>query len=386
MSGVEIRTSEEAMILDSVDKFLERDVRPVARELEASDTYPRAIVDRMIELGLFGATISTEYGGLGLSATTYASIVERISAVWMSVSGIFNSHLIMAAAVQRFGTERQKKHYLPRFASGELRGGIGLTEPDCGTDLQGIRTQAVGEDDHYVVNGAKTWITNSAEGGILAVLVKTDPRAEPAHRGMSLLLIEKGPGFNVVRKLDKLGYKGIDTAELLFEDCKVSRDNLVGEEEGRGLQQILSGLELGRINIAARGVGIARACLDESIAYAQVRKSFGKPICEHQAIQLKLANMATRVEAARLLTESAAQAYDSGGRCDMEAGMAKLYASEAAISNSVDAMRIHGAYGYSREFNIERYYRDAPLLAIGEGTNELQQIIISKQLVARNKV
>ena len=386
MSGVEMRTSEEAMMLDSVDRFLERDVRPVARELEASDTYPQSIVDRMIELGLFGATISTEYGGLGLSATTYASIVERISAVWMSVSGLFNSHLIMAAAVQRFGTERQKNHYLPRFASGELRGGIGLTEPDCGTDLQGIRTQAVGEDDHYVVNGAKTWITNSAEGGILAVLVKTDPRAEPAHRGMSLLLIEKGPGFTVVRKLDKLGYKGIDTAELLFEDCKVSRDNLVGEEEGRGLQQILSGLELGRINIAARGVGLARACLEESIAYAQVRKSFGKPICEHQAIQLKLADMATRVEAARLLTESAAQAYDSGERCDMEAGMAKLYASEAAISNSVDAMRIHGAYGYSREFNIERYYRDAPLLAIGEGTNELQRIIISKQLVARNKV
>ena len=386
MSGVEMRSSEETMILDSVDKFLERDVRPVARELEASDTYPEAIVDRMIELGLFGATISTEYGGLGLSATTYASIIERISAVWMSVSGIFNSHLIMAAAVQRFGTTRQKKYYLPKFASGELRGGIGLTEPDCGTDLQGIRTQAVGEDDHYVVNGVKTWITNSAEGGILAVLVKTDPRAEPAHRGMSLLLIEKGPGFNVVRKLDKLGYKGIDTAELLFENCKVSRENLIGEEEGRGLQQILSGLELGRINIAARGVGIARACLEESIAYAQVRKSFGKPICEHQAIQLKLADMATRVEAARLLTESAAQAYDSGERCDMEAGMAKLHASEAAISNSVDAMRIHGAYGYSREFNIERYYRDAPLLAIGEGTNELQRIIISKQLVARNKV
>ena len=386
MSGVEMRSSEETMILDSVDKFLERDVRPVARELEASDTYPQTIVDRMIELGLFGATISTEYGGLGLSATTYASIIERISAVWMSVSGIFNSHLIMAAAVQRFGTERQKKYYLPKFASGELRGGIGLTEPDCGTDLQGIRTQAVGEDDHYVVNGVKTWITNSAEGGILAVLVKTDPRAEPAHRGMSLLLIEKGPGFNVVRKLDKLGYKGIDTAELLFEDCKVSRENLVGEEEGRGLQQILSGLELGRINIAARGVGIARACLEESIAYAQVRKSFGKPICEHQAIQLKLADMATRVEAARLLTESAAEAYDSGGRCDMEAGMAKLHASEAAISNSVDAMRIHGAYGYSTEFNVERLYRDAPLMAIGEGTNELQRILIARQLVARNPI
>ena len=379
-------TSEEAMILDSVDRFLERDVRPVARELEASDTYPQSIVDRMVELGLFGATIAPEYGGLGLSASTYATIIERICTVWMSVSGIINSHLIMAAAVQRFGTDEQKQSYLPRFASGELRGGIALTEPDCGTDLQAIRTRAVRGADDYVVNGAKTWISNSAEGGILAVLVKTDPKAEPAHRGMSLILIEKGPGFSVVRKLDKLGYRGIDTAELVFEDCRVPRTSLIGAQEGRGLQQILAGLELGRINIAARGVGIARACLDESIAYAQLRRSFGKPICEHQAIQMKLADMATRVEAARLLTESAAQAYDSGERCDMEAGMAKLHASEAAISNSVDAMRIHGAYGYSREFNIERYYRDAPLLAIGEGTNELQRIIISRQLIERNKV
>ena len=379
-------SSEELMILDSVDRFLERDVRPVARELESSDTYPQSIVDRMIELGLFGATIAPEYGGLGLSASTYATIIERICTVWMSVSGIVNSHLIMAAAVQRFGTEEQKQIYLPRFASGELRGGIALTEPDCGTDLQAIRTHAVRDADDYLVNGAKTWISNSAEGGILAVLVKTDTKAEPAHRGMSLLLIEKGPGLEVVRKLDKLGYKGIDTAELVFEDCRVPCTNLIGEQEGRGLQQILAGLELGRINIAARGVGIARACLDESIAYAQLRKSFGKPICEHQAIQIKLADMATRVEAARLLTESAAGAYDSGERCDMEAGMAKLHASEAAISNSVDAMRIHGAYGYSREFNIERYYRDAPLLAIGEGTNELQRIIISRQLIERNKV
>ena len=379
-------SSEELMILDSVDRFLERDVRPVARELESSDTYPQSIVDRMIELGLFGATIAPEYGGLGLSASTYATIIERICTVWMSVSGIVNSHLIMAAAVQRFGTEEQKQIYLPRFASGELRGGIALTEPDCGTDLQAIRTHAVRDADDYLVNGAKTWISNSAEGGILAVLVKTDTKAEPAHRGMSLLLIEKGPGLEVVRKLDKLGYKGIDTAELVFEDCRVPCTNLIGEQEGRGLQQILAGLELGRINIAARGVGIARACLDESIAYAQLRKSFGKPICEHQAIQIKLADMATRVEAARLLTESAAGAYDSGERCDMEAGMAKLHASEAAISNSVDAMRIHGAYGYSREFNIERYYRDAPLLAIGEGPTELQRIIISRQLIERNKV
>ena len=382
MNDAAKRSSEELMILDSVDRFLERDVRPVARELESSDTYPQSIVDRMIELGLFGATIAPEYGGLGLSASTYATIIERICTVWMSVSGIVNSHLIMAAAVQRFGTEEQKQIYLPRFASGELRGGIALTEPDCGTDLQAIRTHAVRDADDYLVNGAKTWIANSAEGGILAVLVKTYPKAEPAHRGMSLLLIEKGPGLEVVRKLDKLGYKGIDTAELVFEDCRVPCTNLIGEQEGRGLQQILAGLELGRINIAARGVGIARACLDESIAYAQLRKSFGKPICEHQAIQIKLADMATRVEAARLLTESAARAYDSGERCDMEAGMAKLHASEAAISNSVDAMRIHGAYGYSREFNIERYYRDAPLMIIGEGTSEIQKLVISRALLA----
>tara|TARA_B100001971_G_scaffold4332_1_gene3489 strand:- start:778 stop:1935 length:1158 start_codon:yes stop_codon:yes gene_type:complete len=377
---------DDALILDSIDRFLERDVRPVVRDLEANDVYPQKIVDRLVELGLFGATIAPEYGGLGLSAGTYAKIIERISAVWMSVSGFFNSHLIMATAVQRFGRDEQKQQFLRRFASGELRGGIALTEPDCGTDLQAIRTRAVKDGDEYVVNGAKTWITNSAAGGILAVLVKTDVNTQPAHRGMSLLLIEKGPGFTVTRKLDKLGYRGIDTAELIFEDCRVPATNLIGESEGRGLQQILAGLELGRINIAARGVGVARACLEESLAYAQQRQSFGKPIGEHQSIQIKLADMATRVESARLLTESAARAFDTGERCDMEAGMAKLAASEAAVSNSLEAMRIHGAYGYSKEFNIERYYRDAPLLAIGEGTNELQKIIIAKQLIERNRV
>jgi len=381
-----IPNPDDALILDSIDRFLERDVRPVVRELEANDVYPQKIVDRLVELGLFGATIAPEYGGLGLSAGVYAKIVERISAVWMSVSGFFNSHLIMAAAVQRFGRDEQKQQFLRRFASGELRGGIALTEPDCGTDLQAIRTRAVKDGEEYVVNGAKTWITNSAAGGILAVLVKTDVNAQPAHRGMSLLLIEKGPGFTVTRKLDKLGYRGIDTAELVFEDCRVPATNLIGESEGRGLQQILAGLELGRINIAARGVGIARACLEESLAYAQQRQSFGKPIGEHQSIQIRLADMATRVESARLLTESAARAFDTGDRCDLEAGMAKLAASEAAVSNSLDAMRIHGAYGYSKEFNIERYYRDAPLLAIGEGTNELQKIIIAKQLIERNKL
>jgi len=375
---------QESLILQSVDRFLERDVRPVVHALEAADTYPAAIVEKLKTFGLFGATIAPEFGGLGLPAVTYARIVERMSAVWMSVPGLFNSHLIMAAAVQRFGTAEQKRRYLPRFASGELRGGLALTEPDCGTDLQAIRTQARREGDRYIVNGAKTWITNSAEGQILAVLVKTDSRAAPAHKGMSLLLIEKGPGFKVVRKLDKLGYRGIDTAELLFEDCRVPVSNLVGTEEGRGLQQVLNGLELGRINVAARGAGLARACLEESLRYAQQRKTFGKPIAEHQAIQIKLADMATRVEAARLLTEAAARAYDAGGRCDLEAGMAKLYATEAALENSLEAMRIHGAYGYSKEFNIERYYRDAPLLAIGEGTNELQRIIIARELVKRN--
>ena len=375
---------QERLILDAVDRFLERDVRPVVHALEAADTYPIAIVEKLKTLGLFGATIAPEFGGLGLPAVTYARIVERMSAVWMSVPGFFNSHLIMAAAVEHHGTEEQKRRYLPRFASGELRGGLALTEPDCGTDLQAIRTHARREGDYYVVNGAKTWITNSAEGQILAVLVKTDPRAEPAHKGMSLLLIEKGPGFKVVRKLDKLGYRGIDTAELLFEDCRVPAANLIGRSEGRGLQQVLNGLELGRINVAARGAGLARACLEESLRYAQQRRTFGKPIAEHQAIQIKLADMATRVEAARLLVEHAARAYDAGGRCDLEAGMAKLYATEAALENSLEAMRIHGAYGYSKEFNIERYYRDAPLLAIGEGTNELQRFIIARELVKRN--
>ncbi len=374
---------DEALILDSIDQFLERDVKPVAHDLEAADEYPSEIADKMAELGLYGATISPEYGGLGLSAGTYVKIVERMSAVWMSVTGLYNAHLIMAAAVERFGTGDQKSAWLPRFATGELRGGVALTEPDCGTDLQGIRTKAVRDGDDYVIDGNKMWITNSLEGNVLAVLVKTDPKADPAHKGMSLLLTEKSAGYEG-RKLDKLGYRGIDTGELQFDGVRVPAENLIGGEEGRGLQQILAGLELGRINVAARGVGLARACLDESLAYAQNRKTFGKPICQHQAIQIKLADMATRVEASQALVERAAAAYDTGQRCDMEAGMAKLFATEAALENSLEAMRIHGAYGYSKEFNIERYYRDAPLLAIGEGTNELQRIIIARQLVERN--
>ncbi len=378
------RQDEENMILDAIDKFLETDVRPYAHDLEARDEYPSEIVEKMKALGLFGCLIAPEYGGLGLSSTTYAKIIERISVVWMSVAGIVNSHVIMSSAVQRNGTPKQKERYLPRFSTGELRGGIALTEPDCGTDLQAIRTVAKRDGNDYVVNGAKTWITNSFYGNCFALLVKTDPHAEIRHKGMSLLIAEKGPGFNVARKLPKLGYRGIDTCELYFENYRVPADRLIGGVEGRGLKQILGGLELGRINVAARGVGVAQAALNEAVSYSQTRKTFGKPICEHQAIQLKLAEMATRVEAARLLTYRAADAFDQGARCDMEAGMAKYFATEAALENATEAMRIHGAYGYSKEYNVERLYRDAPLLVIGEGTNEMQRIIIARQLIARN--
>jgi alkylation response protein AidB-like acyl-CoA dehydrogenase len=379
-------TDDERMILDAVDRFLESEVRPHVHKLEDEDIYPAEIVEKMKEMGLFGCTISAEYGGLGMSTSAYAKVIERISAVWMSVAGINNSHLIMASAVPRNGTPEQKKAWLPRFATGELRGGVGLTEPDCGTDLQAIRTTAVRDGDHYVINGAKTWITNSGYGNTIALLVKTDPKAAPKHKGMSLFIAEKGPGFTVTRKLKKLGYRGIDTCELLFENYRVPADRLIGGVEGRGLQQVLSGLELGRINVAARGAGLARAALQEAIAYSQVRKTFGKAICEHQAIQLKLGEMATRVEAARLLVESAAQAFDRGERCDMEAGMAKYFATEAAMENALESMRIHGGYGYSKEYNVERLFRDAPLLLIGEGTNEMQRIIIAKQLIERNRV
>ena len=377
---------QENIILDMLDKFLAAEVKPHVQHLEHNDIYPSEIVEHMKAMGLFGCLIAPEYGGLGLSTTTYAKIIERMSQVWMSISGIINSHLIMAMAVQRFGTAEQKSYYLPKFATGELRGGIGLTEPDCGTDLQAIRTFAKREGDEYVVNGSKMWITNSQQGNCIALLVKTDLQAEPRHKGMSLLIAEKGPGFIVSKKLEKLGYKGIDTCALNFENYRVPVSRLVGGVEGKGLQQVLGGLELGRINVAARGLGVAQAALDEAVVYAQQRKTFGKPISEHQAIQLKLGEMATRTQAARLLVYAAAQAYDKGERCDMEAGMAKYFATEAAQENSLEAMRIFGGYGYSKEYNVERLYRDSPLLLIGEGTNELQRLIIAKQLLERHRI
>ena len=357
-------------------------MKPHVAALERDDIWPEKMVEQMAKLGLFGATISPQHGGLGLSAQLYALIVARISEVWMSLTGIFNSHLMMALLVEKFGSAELKSKYLPRFASGEMRGGLALTEPNAGTDLQAILTRARRDGEHYVVNGTKTWISNGIQGACFAVLVKTDPHARPAHKGMSLLLCEKGKGFSAGRKLEKLGYKGIDSAELHFEDYRVSAANLIGEE-GRGFQQAVGGLELGRINVAARGVGVAAAALAEALKYSRQRRTFGKPICEHQAIQLKLGEMATRVEAARLLVQSAARKYDLGERCDLEAGMAKYFASEAAFENAHEAVRIHGGYGYSREFAVERLYRDAPLLCIGEGTNEMQRIIIAKQLIAR---
>ena len=375
---------QERQILDSVDRFLERHVRPFAMQLEHDDAYPQEIVDRMKEMGLFGAYIPAEYGGLGLRASTYARMIERIATVWMSVSGIINSHLIMAHIVARSGTEAQRQAFLPRFATGELRGGLALTEPDAGTDLQAIRTTARRDGDTYVVNGTKTWISNGIEGSIFALLVKTDTTADPRHKGMSMLLAEKGPGFRVGRKLEKLGYKGIDSAELVFEDYRVPADRLIGGVEGHGMACAISGLELGRINVAARGVGIAQAALDESVKYVQQRSTFGKKLHQHQAIALKLGDMATRTEAARLLTDQAARMFDRGERVDYEAGMAKLFATEAALENAIEAMRIHGGYGYSKEFLVERLYRDAPLLVIGEGTNEIQRLLIAKRLVERN--
>ena len=381
-----IDPADEAALLDAVDRWLARDVRPVVKAFDHADEWPADIVAQMAELGLFGATVGQAWGGLGLPASTYAKLVMKISAVWMSITGIFNSHLMLALAIEKFGTDAQKQTWLPRLASGEVRGGLALTEPDAGTDLQGIRMTARREGDHYVLNGTKMWISNGVHGSVFALLVKTDPAANPRHKGMSLFIADKREGFTVSRKLEKLGYHSIDTAELVFDDCRLPADQLIGGVEGQGFYQVTGGLELGRINVAARGVGIAQAALDLSVDYSKIRKTFGKPICEHQAIQLKLGEMATRAQAARLLTMDAAARFDRGERSDMEAGMAKYFASEAALENSIEAMRIHGAYGYSKEYDVERLYRDAPLTCIAEGTNEMQRMIIARQLVKRSEI
>ena len=375
-------------IVNMVRDFVRREVRPIADRYDNEDIYPHELVGPMREMGLFGITIPEEYGGMGLDYTTFAMIFEELSKGWMSVSGIIGTHHVLAHVVATGGTEEQKQRFLPRLASGEIRGGLALTEPDAGSDVQGIRTTAVKDGEEYVLNGSKMFITNAENGTAFAVLAKTDTAAEPAYRGISCFVVEKpSTGFSVGRHLDKLGYRGIESCELVFEDCRVGADNLVGEVEGRGFRQVMSALETGRINVAARAVGVAEAALDAALRYAQQRKTFGVPIAEHQAIQLMLADMATKVQAARLLTYDAAARKDAGQeRIDLEAGMAKLYASEICQQVALDAMRIHGGYGFIKDYPVERYYRDAPLMIIGEGTNEIQKLVIARRLLQKYKI
>ncbi|MBI2862540.1 MAG: acyl-CoA dehydrogenase family protein [Chloroflexi bacterium] len=375
-------SQEQKQIVATIREFVAREITPVASQLELRDEYPFAIVERLKELGLFGATIPEEYGGMGLDYLTYAMIVEEICKGWMSISGVLNTHLVMCYIILHYGTEEQKRRLLPPMCRGEKRGGLALTEPGAGSDVQAITTTAVHDGDAYVINGAKTLITNAQYGNAFALLAKTDKEAKPPYRGMSCFIVEKdGPGFTVGKHIEKLGYRGVETCEMFFANYRCRADNLVGEKEGGGFFQVMSGLETGRINIAARGVGVAQAAFEAAIKYAQQRRTFGQPIAEHQAIQLKLADMATKIEAARLLTYQAAVKKDRGERADLEAGMAKLFASEVSYEVSMEAMRIHGGYGYTTEFPVERYYRDAPLLIIGEGTNEILRLVIARNLL-----
>lgn len=371
-------------IVASIRQFVERNVIPVASQLEHRDAYPAEIVDGMQELGLFGAVVAPEYGGLGLDYSTYAMIIEELSRGWMSVVGPLGTHSVICDIISRFGTPQQRQEFLPGLASGQRRGGLALSEADAGTDVQRLRTTAIRSGDGYLINGSKMWITNARHGNTFVLAAKTDTQADPPYLGISAFIIEKGgQGFNVVRDIDKLGYKGVETCELSFNNFFVPAKNLVGGQEGEGFKHIMTGLESERINVAARAVGLARAALEDAIHYAQQRHTFGKPICEHQTIQIMLANMGTKIEAARLLVYSAAQKKDRGERCDLEAGMAKLFATESAQEIVLDALRIHGGAGYSKELRVERYYRDAPLLIVGGGTNELQRLIVARGLVEK---
>ena len=382
-------TDEQREVVSLVRQFTDEQIIPVASDLERDDIFPDQIVAGLKELGLFGFTIPEQYGGLGLDLTTYALCVIELSRGWMSVSGIINTHFIVADMIMRDGTEEQKQRFLPRMATGEMRCGFSMTEPEAGSDVQAIRTRAVRDGDDYVVNGQKMWVTNGLRSGLVALLVKTDPDAKPAHRGMSCLLVEKPPGaaqdggLTIPPQLGKLGYKGVETTELVFQDHRVPAANLLGDGEGHGFQQMMSGIEVGRVNVAARGVGVAQRAFELAIRYAQEREAFGKPIAKHQGIQFKLAEMATKIEAARLLMLSAARKKDAGERSDVEAGMAKLYASEICHEVVEDSFRIHGGYGYSKEYEIERLYRDAPLLLVGEGTSEIQKLIVARGMLAR---
>jgi alkylation response protein AidB-like acyl-CoA dehydrogenase len=373
-------TQEQRLFRDTLRDFVNREIRPVVQEWEAADRYPAEIIETMQGLGLFGLTVPEEYGGLGADMVSFALVFEEISKGWMGIAGILGSHSLSCWMIAEHGTAEQKDRFLPDLAAGRRRSGIGLTEPGAGTDLQGITTTARLDGDHYVIDGRKTWITNARHASPLPVLVKTDPATSPAHRGMSVLLVEDG--FEVLRDLPKLGYKGTESCEIVFDGVRVPAANLLGGVEGRGMQQVLSGLETGRINVAARSLGIAQAAYDEALRYAARREAFGRPIHDFQAIQLKIAEMAIKVQAARLLVYWAASRADAGDRVDMQAAMAKTFASEAAIECALTSMQVHGGYGYSKEFAVERLYRDAPLMSIGEGTNDIMRTVIAKALTS----
>ncbi|MFC5828433.1 acyl-CoA dehydrogenase family protein [Nonomuraea insulae] len=377
---------DEQAIVEMVRHFVDREVKPVAQQLDHTNTYPDKLIEQMKQLGVFGLAIPEPWGEARVSTPCYALVTEELARGWMSLAGAMGGHTVVAKLILDYGTQQQKDTYLPRMATGELRATMALTEPGGGSDLQAMRTSASRVDDGYVVNGSKTWITNARTAGLIALLCKTDPAATPAHKGMSILLVEKGPGFSLSRDLPKLGYKGVESCEIAFDDFRVPDSSLLGEREGEGFTQMMRGLEIGRIQVASRALGVGRAALEDSLRYSQERESFGKPIWKHQSIGNYLADMVTKLTAARQLVLYAARRFDRGERADMEAGMAKLFASEAAMQIALDAVRIHGGYGYSTEFDVERYFRDAPLMIVGEGTNEIQRNVIARQLVSRGTV
>jgi alkylation response protein AidB-like acyl-CoA dehydrogenase len=383
MSTLDVLTEDERAVVATVRDFVDKEVRPVVRDLEHAGAYPEALIEKMKRLGVFGLAVPEEYGGTPVSTSCFVLVTEELARGWMSLAGAMGGHTVVAKLLLHFGTPEQKRRYLPRMATGGLRATMALTEPGGGSDLQAMRTVARRDADGYVVNGAKTWITNARRSGLIALLCKTDPDARPAHRGVSILLVEPGPGLTVSRDLPKLGYKGVESCELVFTDHRAPADALLGGAEGAGFAQMMKGLETGRLQVAGRALGVGRAALEDALAYAQERETFGKPIWQHQSIGNYLADMATSLMAARQLTLYAAREADAGRRADMEAGMAKLFASETAMQIALNAVRIHGGYGYSTEFDVERYFRDAPLMIIGEGTNEIQRNVIVRRLVAR---
>jgi alkylation response protein AidB-like acyl-CoA dehydrogenase len=374
---------EERAIVDTVRDFVDRDVRPVVRQLEHDNVYPEKLIEQMKQLGIYGLAIPEPYGEVRVSTQCYAMVTEELARGWMSLAGAMGGHTVVAKLLLTYGTDEQKQRYLPRMATGELRATMALTEPGGGSDLQAMRTIARRDGDEYVVNGSKTWITNARRSGLVALLCRTDPGARPPHTGISILLVEKVPGFTISQDLPKLGYKGVESCELSFQDCRVPVSALLGAVEGKGFGQMMRGLEIGRIQVAARATGVARAAFDDALGYAQQRETFGKPIWQHQSVGNHLADMATKLTAARQLLLQAARRYDSGERADLEAGMAKLFCSETAMEIALSAIRVHGGYGYSTEFDVERYFRDAPLMIVGEGTNEIQRTVITRQLIAR---